>query len=131
MVMLAAFLLVGGTSAVMVAVRRNKQDLTEYLEPPLRECGVTFISAVYPGLFKVGPFPKFEVEVTPQTNVGGIRGEYLEYRIVTFKDSGGQVYQVWACVEFVAFQLSRIRWRAESTESLPPRVAAILENAGR
>ena len=49
-------------------------------------------------------------------------------RFVTFKDAAGQVHQIWACVEFVAFQVGSVRWRAENTGSLPPAVLAISEN---
>lgn len=70
-------LLFGGMSALVIARRRQQRDLREYLEPALRERGLTFISAVHPGIFKVGPFPKIEVERgRPQTKVGGVRGEY-------------------------------------------------------
>jgi hypothetical protein len=128
-IMVAAFLLVGGASALIVSSRRHKRDLSEYLEPPLQKCGVTFISAVYPGLFKVGPFPKFEVEVGgPQTSINGTRGEHDEYRIVSFKDSEGQTHQIWALVEFEIFQFKRVRWRAEQKDSLPSSVLPILEN---
>jgi hypothetical protein len=104
--------------------------LSEYLEPVLRKCGVTFISAVYPGAFKVGPFPKIEVKlrVGPQTRVGGIRGEHGEYRIVSFSDSKGEIFHVCALVEFEAFQFRRVRLRAERKDLLPESVLSILEN---
>jgi hypothetical protein len=125
----AAFALVGVASVIFTSSRRRKRDLREYLEPPLQNCGVTYISAVYPGLFKTGPFPKFEVEVgRPQTSVNGTRGEFNEYRVVSFQDSNGRVHQLWALVEFEMFQAKRVRWRAEQKESLPPGVLALLEN---
>jgi hypothetical protein len=123
------FLLVGIASAFVIVSRRHRRDLSEYLEPVLRRCDVKFISATYPGLFKVGPFPKFEVERgRPQTTIGGIRGEYNAYRIVSFSDSKGHVYQLWALVEFEMFQFRRVRWRAEQKDSLPASVLPILEN---
>ena len=128
-VVIAVLVLVGLAVTFVVSSGRHKRDLTQYLEPPLRECGVTFISAVYPGLFKVGPFPKIEIEVgRPQTSIAGTRGEYDEYRIVSFKDSEGRVYQLWAIVEFEMFQFRRVRWRAEQKDSLPSSVLPILEN---
>src|SRR5215469_3019926 len=90
--------LIGLAVSVAMAGRRHKRDLSQYLGPPLAECGMTFISAVYPGLFKVGPFPMFEMTVGPATTVNGQRGEYSEYRIVNFKDSAGRDYQLWAIV---------------------------------
>ena len=122
-------LLVGVASAFVIARRRHRRDLSKYLEPVLHQCDVKFISAAYPGLFKVGPFPKFEVERgRPQTTIGGTRGEYNEYRIVRFSDSTGRVYQLWALVEFEMFQFGRVRWRAEQRDSLPASVLPILEN---
>jgi hypothetical protein len=121
--------LVGGVSAFIISRRRHRRDLNEYLEPVLRECGVTLISAVYPGMFKVGPFPKFEVQRgRPQTTVAGVSGEYNEYRIVSFRDSKGVVFRVWALVEFEMFKFRRVRWRAERKDLLPQSVLPILEN---
>ena len=122
-------LFVGGGSTIAILRRRHQRDLSEFLEPDLRKCGVTFISAVYPGLFKIGPFPKFEgPRRRPQTTVNGIRGEYNEYRIVSFSDSKGAVFRLWALVEFEMFQFRRVRWRAEQKDSLPQSVLSILEN---
>lgn len=125
----AGFLLLGVVSAFVISRRRHQRDLREYLEPELRRCGVDFISAVYPGMFKVGPFPKFEHESgRPQSMIGGTRGEYNEYRIVSFKDSTGTVYRLWALVEFEMFQFRRVRWRAEKRDGVPSSVLPILEN---
>ena len=94
----------------------------------LRKRGVEFVSAVYPGIFKVGPFPKFEVTVgRPQSRALGFRGEYSEYRIVTFKNKAGQTQQLWAKVDFELFRFARVRWRAERKESMPPALLPILE----
>jgi hypothetical protein len=123
------FLLVGGLSAFVISRRRHQRDLKEYLEPVLRECGVTFISAVYPGAFNVGPFPKVEVETgRPQTKVGGVCGEYAECRVVSFSNSHGVEFHLWALVEFEMFRFRRVRWRAERKELLPQSVLPILEN---
>jgi hypothetical protein len=99
------------------------------LEPELQKCGVELISAVYPGVFQVGPFPKFEVQFgVPQSQVGDVRGEYNSYRIVTIKDSDGKQYEIWALVEFEKFKFSRVRWRAEHKDELPQGVLTILES---
>lgn len=122
---IGGFLLV----AFVISRRRHQRDLRQYLEPELRRCGVDFISAVYPGMFKIGPFPKIEFEVgRPQSTIGGIRGEYDEYRIVSFKDSTGATHRLWALVEFEMFRFRRVRWRAEQKDGLPPSVLPILEN---
>jgi hypothetical protein len=80
-------------------------------------------------MFKVGPFPKFEVEAgRPQSRFAGIRGEYDEYRIVTVQDSNGQIIEMWARLEFELFRLRRIRWRVENNRNFPAQVKKILEN---
>lgn len=126
---IAMVVLIGCVTTFCIAHSRHQRDLSEYLEPPLRQCGVQFISAVYPGTFKMGPFPKFEVEWgRPQSDVCGVSGEYCEYRIVTFSDSDGNVFQLWALVEFEVFRFRRVRWRAEQKDSLPESVLPLLEN---
>lgn len=113
---------------LVVALQRRKRDLREYLEPALQKCGVEFLSAAAPGLFRTGPFPKFEVEARPQSSIADIQGSYDEYRIVKFRDAAGRVQEIWAIVEFNNFHFSRIRWRAEQKDRLPPSILAILEN---
>jgi len=123
--------LVAGGLAVQILIthRRHMRDHRKDLEPILKTHGLTFVSASWPGRFKVGPFPKFEIEVgRPQSRVGGIRGEFDEYRIVTVQDSRGNLHELWANLEFELFRLRRIRWRAENAKSLPSQAREMLEN---
>jgi hypothetical protein len=113
---------------LFVGLQRRKRDLRQYLEPPLQKCGVEFLSSTAPGFFRIGPFPKIEFEVRPQSSVAGIQGSYDENRIVDFRDADGHVHRIWARVEFNNFHFSRIRWRAEQKEGLPPTILGILEN---
>ena len=123
------FALLGLVVQFTVIWHRHHRDCREHLEPILAARGLQFVSARWPGFFKLGPFPKFEVEVGhPQSKLGGIRGEYDEYRIVTFQDSEGKAYQVWACVEFGLFRLRRVRWRADPAEDLPEAAQTLLES---
>ena len=124
-------LLVAGGLAVQLLIthRRHMRDHRKDLEPILKTHGLTFVSASWPGRFKVGPFPKFEIEVgRPQSRVGGIRGEFDEYRIVTVQDSRGNLHELWANLEFELFRLRLIRWRAENAKSLPSQARRILDN---
>ena len=125
---IGSFVVVGIAISMTVSRSRHQADFSEYLAPILLECGVTFISAVYPGLFKTGPFPKFQVRGVPASSVNGVRGESCEYRIVTFSDSNGDIYRLWAAVEFEVFTFRRVRWRAEQKASLPQGVLPLLEN---
>jgi hypothetical protein len=124
-------LLVAGGLAVQLFIthRRHMRDHRKDLEPILKTHGLTLVSARWPGRFKVGPFPIFEIEVgRPQSRVGGIRGEFDEYRIVTVQDSRGNLHELWANLEFELFRLRRIRWRAENARSLPSQAREMLEN---
>ncbi len=114
---------------LMIVRRRHGRDHQKDFEPILAAHRLAFVSARWPGRFKVGPFPKFEIEVgRPQSRVGGIRGEYDEYRIVTAQDSQGNLHELWAKLEFEVFNLRRIRWRAENAKNLPPQAREMLEN---
>ncbi len=128
-----ALAIVGGAIAVVVSVvvgrKRRLQDLRPFLEPPLRSCGVEYLSAVGPPLFHTGPFPIVEFERgRPQSSALGVSGEYLEYKIVTIRDKSGRTHQLWAIVEFELFRFRRVRWRAQSSETLPKSVLPLLEN---
>ena len=123
-------LVLGGFAIQLVITnRRHGRDHRKELEPILARHALTFVSAKWPGRFKVGPFPKFEIDVgRPRSRVGGIRGEYDEYRIVTVKDSQGNTHELWARLEFELFRLQRIRWRAENGHILPAQTRELLEN---
>ena len=119
---------IGLAVQVLITHRRHWRDHRKDLEPILKTHGLTFVSARWPGSFNVGPFPKFEIEVgRPQSRVGGIRGEYDEYRIVTVQDSQGKLHELWANLEFELFSISRIRWRAENAGNLPSQAKELLE----
>ena len=119
---------IGVFVAVALALRRHKRDHQKELEPVLAAHGLTLVSAKWPGLFKVGPFPKFEIEVgRPQSRVGGIRGEYDTYRIVSARDSQGNLHELWARIEFEGFRLRQIRWRSANERDLPSQVQQILD----
>ena len=119
----------GLTFQLAIALRRHKRDHRMDLEPILAAHGLTFLSSKWPGLFKVGLFPKFEIEVgRPQSRVGGIRGEYDTYRIVSARDAHGNLYEFWARIEFEGFRLRRISWRSENEQHLPSQVRQIMDN---
>ena len=126
---IAILVMVGCAFQFVVSYRRHRRDHRQDLEPILNSHGLTFISAKWPGLFKVGPFPKVEVEVgRPQSRFGGIRGEYDEYRVVTVKDSQGNRFEIWARLEFELFRLRRIRWCADKSRNASLQDISFLEN---
>ena len=112
-----------------VARRRHNRDHRNDLEPILAAHGLTFVAARWPGIFKVGPFPQFEIEVgRPQSRLGGIRGEYDTYRVVSARDSNGNLHALWARIEFEGFRLRRISWRSKNEQNLPSPARRILDN---
>jgi hypothetical protein len=128
-------LLAGIVLNFFISRRRHRQDLSFYLEPDLKKCGVVFVSATRPyGLLSCGPFPKIEIgewKVTGNFTSSGVQtsGDYVEYRIVNFRDLQGQIHRLWALVEFDDYKFSRVRWRAERMDGLPASVLSILEKS--
>ena len=119
---------IGLAVQVLITHRRHRRDHRKDFEPILKTHGLTFVSARWPGRFNVGPFPKFEIEVGhPQSRIGGIRGEFDEYRIITVQDSQGKLHELWANLEFELFSIRRIRWRAENAGNLPSQAKELLE----
>ena len=122
--------LVAGAAAFQFLLlrRRHGRSYREHLAPILERHGLSLVSSEFPGWFKTGPFPRFEVEVgRPQTRIAGVRGEFDEYRLVTAADSGGHQCTLWALLEFEAFRLQRVRWRAEPEAQAPDSVRTLLE----
>ena len=127
------FLLLVIVAALLFARSRRRLDYRKYLEPPLAEHGLQFVSADYPGALKIGPFPSIELKDIPAPRRRRYMdfeapGDYVDYRIVTFRDSSGKAYQVWAMLEFEQDVFRRVRWRAENEDSLPEAVKEMLEN---
>lgn len=96
---------------MLVLLVRRLDDERRWIEPILKEQGLTFVASRTPGFFDVGPFPKLEFHVGGhQNNFMGISGEYRSYRIVTFHDAGGRERVSWACLEHDSAGDVRIRW---------------------
>ena len=56
--------------------RRHGRSHREHLAPILERHGLSLLSSEFPGWFRTGPFPRFEVEgCRPQSRVAGVRGE--------------------------------------------------------
>lgn len=91
-VLMVAAVAVGSAVWSYVALRRRKADLRQYLEPPLQKCGVDVVSSTAPGFLRIGPFPKLEFEVRPQSSVAGIQGSYDQTRIGKFRGADWQVH---------------------------------------
>ena len=74
-----------------------------------------YIKSEYPGLFKVGPFKKFEIEIgKPQINNGTVRYERTYYRKVTALKNSKTEVEIWAKIE--------TGWFKENSVEFNPRL---------
>ena len=95
-----------------VLLRRRRNTYAKHLIPALRAKGLEFVSSTARPVFDTGPFPLVGLEIgRPQLNVLGIRGQYVQYRIVEFRDPSSAKHKAWAKLEFEMFRLRRIEWR--------------------
>lgn len=77
-----------------------QRNFDELLKKELKPHGFQLVKSEYPGLFKVGPFKKIEVEVgKPQINHGAIRYERSYYRKLQILTDKNQQIEVWAKIE--------------------------------
>lgn len=114
------------TGGVIITRRRHQKDYREYLAPELQRHGLQFVSARYPGVFRIRPFPIIEPRANRHllTNVCS----FVEYREVHCTDAAGRQFTVWAQLDFVSYTLQRLRWRIEPGADLPDSAKGLLEN---
>ena len=102
-----------------VLLHRRRNTYAKHLIPALRAKGLEFVSSTARPVFDTGPFARVEFEIgRPQFHVLGIRGQYVQYRVVEFRDPGGSKHKAWAKLEFEMFRLRRIEWHPP-LEDLP------------
>lgn len=78
----------------------KKKDFRNLIEPQLEKFGMKYIKSEYPGIFKVGPFKKFEIEIgKPQINNGTVQYEKTYYRKVTTLVNNKSEVEIWAKIE--------------------------------
>lgn len=124
----AIFVVSGVAFHLFISWRRHQNDHRDELAPVLESHGLQFISSKWPGIGKTGLFPRMEVRIGgPQSHVGKVKGEYREYRIVKCRDKDGNVFTLWACLEFELFKFRYVRWRSQEKDKLPESLIALLE----
>ncbi len=78
----------------------KRKDFRELIEPQLERFGMKYIKSEYPGIFKVGPFKKFEIKIgKPQINNGTIIYEKTYYRKITALANYNSEVEIWAKIE--------------------------------
>ena len=101
----------------------KKKDFKSLIEPELEKFGLKYIKSEYPGIFKVGPFKKFEIEIgKPQINNGAIQYEKTYYRKITALTKTKREVEVWSKIE--------TSWFKESVVEFNPKLKNI-NNASR
>lgn len=78
----------------------KKKDFRSIIEPELEKFALKYVKSEYPGVFKVGPFKKFEIEIgKPQINDGTVRYEKRFYRKVTALTNNNSEVEIWAKID--------------------------------
>jgi hypothetical protein len=89
----------------------KSKNFRNLIEPQLEKVGMKYIKSEYPGLFKVGPFKKFEIEIgKPQINNGTVRYEKTYYRKVTALKNNKTEVEIWAKIETGWFKENSIEF---------------------
>jgi len=92
---------------------QSPEDYKEKIIKQLEEKGFQLVDISMPGIFKTGPFPKFQISFGPQTKIMGVSGEKTRYRIVKYKNQNGVIKQSWIRINVTAFVVIRIKWIPE------------------
>jgi len=93
----------------------KSKNFRNLIEPQLEKAGMKYIKSEYPGLFKVGPFKKFEIEIgKPQINNGTVRYERTYFRKVTALKNNKTEVEIWAKIE--------TGWFKENSVEFNPRL---------
>ncbi|MET7030857.1 hypothetical protein [Sediminicola luteus] len=95
----------------------TSKDFESEIEMDCNKHGLNYISSKYPGLFKVGPFKKFEITIgKPTINNGAIQYENTYYRIVELKTKNNRKERVWAKIETSWFKDTQIEYKPRLSE---------------
>ena len=111
----------------------KSKNFADIIETDLKKYGLKYLSSTYPGLFKVGPFKKFEITIgKPMINSGTVQYEHTYYRIVELRTNLGEVKnegweielrtknnreeRIWAKIETNWFKDTKIEYKPSLSE---------------
>lgn len=96
----------------------SDEEVKEYLEPPLQQHGLKFISAEGPPDETATPFGEADPGLANRQPVGEARKQDTSQMdvIVTVEDQQGERDQIWARLTFVGGQLQKITWQPSLEE---------------
>ncbi len=87
----------------------NNEDILRELE----KRNLELIEVIEPKWSDTGPFPKFEINIGPQTQILGFRGEDTKIRLVKYRDAQGTPKESWVKIRTTAFVHVRMTWIPE------------------
>ena len=123
------YVMVFGGAYLLVKAYRHSWSHRKHLEPLLEAHGLVLVSSRWPGPFRSGPFAQSQAGAGPPRRRPNIlRGEYEEYRIVTYQDADGKQYRIWARLEIEPVQVRRIEWWAEKEQPIAKAAEALLKD---
>ena len=95
----------------------KSKDFGDIIQTELEKHGLKYVKSRYPGLFKVGPFKKFEITVgKPLINNGAIQYDHTYYRIVELKTKTNRTELIWAKIDTNWFKETNIDFRPRLSE---------------
>jgi len=122
------YVMIFGGAYLLVKASRHARSHRKRLGPLLEAHGLALVRSRWPGPFRSGPFAQSQAGTgRPRRRPNILRGEYEEYRIVTYQDADGKQYRIWTRLEFEPLQVRRIEWRAEKEQPVPRAAEALLK----
>ena len=95
----------------------KSKNFADIIETDLKKYGLKYLSSTYPGLFKVGPFKKFEITIgKPMINSGTVQYEHTYYRIVELRTKNNRTERIWAKIETNWFKDTKIEYKPSLSE---------------
>lgn len=93
------------------------KNFDDVISSELKKHKLHLVRSTYPGLFKVGPFKKFEISIgKPQINNGTVQYEHTYYRIIELENKRKMKKTVWAKIETSWFKNTKIQFNPPLTE---------------
>lgn len=111
------FLLIIPIGLFIKWISDTSKDFANEIEMDCNKYGLKYVSSKYPGLFKVGPFKKFEITIgKPTINNGAIQYDHTYYRLVEVKTKNNRIEQIWAKIETSWFKDTQITYKPHLTK---------------
>lgn len=94
----------------------SSENFFELIESELKPKGMKLISCTYPGLFKVGPFEKFEISIKPQIKGLEVEHEKTYYRIIELKTNNNKTKKIWVRITKHSLKETKVEFKPKLSE---------------